>query len=93
MWYAIGAILVIAGSGIVYLGTKRRGLKSEMDRLPTTDIAKVGAGGKVEVTGRASCDTPLQAPHVNVDCIHYSYEVERRERIHSSSGSSTRSRV
>ena len=88
MWYAIGAVLVMVGGGIVYLGTRRSGLKSEMDRLPTTDVGAVVAGGQVEVKGQVSCDAPLQAPHANVDCIYYTYKVQRRERRHSTSSSS-----
>ena len=88
MWDAIGAVIVAIGGGIVYLGTRRSGLKSEMDRLPTTDVAAVVASGQVEVKGQVSCDAPLQAPHANVDCIYYTYKVQRRERRHSTSSSS-----
>lgn len=92
MLYAIAAVIVFAGGGVVYIGTRRARLKFTMDRQATTDIANVRSNDYVEVKGRAECETAIVAPHVDIECIYYDYKLERRERSHGSASGTSRNR-
>lgn len=87
MFYAIAGVLAVIGVILVVVGRKKSGLKSKMEATPTTPIGSIEGGRQVELKGIAHCDQPLETPETGAPCVYYAYELKRRERRHSSSGS------
>lgn len=79
--------LIAAGlAGLFFwMGKSRAELKDKMDSMETTPVGQLSRG-YVEVKGVVSCDQPLKVPHVDHECVYYSYRVERRERETDSDG-------
>jgi len=89
MFYAIAGALVVVGLMLIAVGKRKGGLKSTMEQTMTASVRDLMEGQHAEIKGAASCDQPLTPPYSDVQCVHYSYKLQRRERSRSSSTSTS----
>lgn len=89
MLYVIAGILGVVGVVVVFVGKSKGKLKSLIDQTPTTPLGQLRDGQHAEIKGIVSCEKPLLTPDSGIPCVYYSYEIKRRERRRSSSGSTT----
>ena len=85
----VGGILLVVGVVLILVARSRGKLKAQMDAMETVPVAELREATHAELKGVAACDAPITPPECEVGCVHYSYEIERRERRKTSSGSTS----
>ncbi|RJP26148.1 MAG: hypothetical protein C4536_16325 [Actinobacteria bacterium] len=80
----IGAVALIAGLILVFLGFRnRKKLASMADTatLSAAEAARMAAavpGARVELVGTVKTDQPLLSPTAQISCVYYRYKLEHR---------------
>ena len=80
----IGAVALIAGLVLAFLGYRGRRKLGALAATPTVSaseaarMAEVTPGAKVEVVGTVKADQPLLSPTGQIPCVYYRYKLEHR---------------
>ena len=89
----VSMFLIVAGAVFFYFGMRRARLRRLIAETQTSRVSDARPGRLVELKGAVECEAPLKTPYGGIDCVWYSYKLERRERRYFYRGGRRQSRT